>query len=181
MNMAIQSGTKWALDPVHSSVDFAVKHMVISTVRGQFGKYEVMVELNEAELEKSTVAARIDVASIDTREAQRDGHLRSPDFFDVGQYPYLTFRSTRIEAKGDGEYKLIGDLSIRNVTRPVVLDMVAGFGKDPWGKRRAGFSIEGALDRKDFGLTWNAVLETGGWLVGEKVKISVNAELVEQG
>ena len=171
----------WALDPAHSSIEFAVKHLVISTVKGHFGKYEVALDFDVEQPERSHVEARIDAASIDTREAQRDAHLRSADFFDAERHPYLTFTSKRVEPRGDGRYKVHGDLTIRGVTRPVALDAeLGGIIKDPWGSRRAGISLEGALNRKDFGLTWNAALETGGLVVGDNVKIAINAELVQQ-
>lgn len=175
-----ENKTAWAIDPAHSSIEFAIKHMMFSTVKGQFGKYDVLLDLNQAHPEASKVEVRIDAASINTGEQQRDDHLRSPDFLDVAKYPDLTFRSTRIEPHGEGRYRLAGDLTIHGVTRQIALDArLEGSGKDPWGKRRAGFTVEGELNRKDFGLVWNAALETGGWLVGENVRITVIAELVE--
>ncbi len=171
----------WAVDPVHSSVEFAVKHMMVTTVRGRFERFEVRVDFDEANPERSAVEARIEAASIDTRAADRDAHLRSPDFLHAERFPYLTFRSRRIERAGEHKYRIIGDLTIRDVTREVVLDTrFEGIGKSPWGKRVAAMSAETAINRKDFGLVWNVGLETGGWLVGDDVGIHIELELVEQ-
>ena len=171
----------WSVDKVHSSVEFAVKHMMITTVRGRFEKFDVEVDFNEANPVVSAVEAKIEAASIDTRAADRDAHLRSPDFLDAENYPYLTFKSKRIERAGDERYKIYGDLTIRGVTKEVVLNTeFAGLGKSPWGTRVAALSAETKIDRKEFGLTWNAALETGGMLVGDEVKIHIDLELVEQ-
>lgn len=179
--LAQQHKATWTLDPVHSSIEFSAKHMVITTVKGRFNKFEVSVNLDEAEPERSSVEARIDAASLDTRNEMRDADLRSPDFLDVEKHPYITFISKRIERRGEGRYVLVGDLTIRGVTREVALDTeFSGFVKDPWGNQRAGFAAETTLNRKDFGLTWNMALETGGLLVGDTVKVSIEAELVKQ-
>ncbi len=176
-----QATSAWVLDPTHSSIEFAVRHLVISTVKGHFRKYDVALDFDSEQPERSRVEARIEVASIDTRESQRDAHLRSADFFDAERHPYLTFTSTRMEPRGDGRYNVAGDLTIRGVPRAVTLEAtLEGRVKDPWGKQRVGISLEGALSRKEFGLTWNAVLETGGVAVGDAVKIAINAELVQQ-
>lgn len=183
MNTGTQTKTraKWAVDPVHSSVEFAVKHMVIATVRGRFKKFDVDVDFDRDHPEQSSVNAEIEVASIDTREPDRDTHLRSSDFFEVEKYPTMTFKSKRIEPVGENRSRIIGDLTIRDVTREVALDAeFAGLAKDPWGKERAGFNAETAINRKDFGLHWNVALETGGWLVGDTIRIYVEAELVKQ-
>lgn len=172
----------WVLDPIHSSVEFAVKHMVITTVKGRFSKFEVDVDFDEAHPERSKVEARIDASSIETRDSQRDTHLRSADFLHAEEHQWITFRSKQVQLGGkEGSYRLLGDLAIRGVTREVALDAsFAGIGKDPWGNQRAGFSAETAISRKDFGLEWNVALETGGWLVGDQVKISLDLELVKQ-
>lgn len=175
----VQTGvTTWNLDPSHSSVEFAVKHMMISTVRGRFADVKATVVADESNLVSASVNAEIAVASIDTRAEQRDAHLRSADFFDAGQFPTITFRSTKIERRGD-ELRVFGDLTIRGVTRQIVLDVTdEGRGRDPWGGERAGFSGTAKINRRDFGLTWNQALETGGVLVGEEVRISIDAEFV---
>ncbi|MDO8670994.1 MAG: YceI family protein [Dehalococcoidia bacterium] len=182
--MTSQSETKkttWAIDPIHSSVDFAVKHMVIATVRGRFKKFDIDVDFDDAHPEQSRVGIKIDVASIDSREPDRDTHLRSADFFDVEKFPVMTFQSRNIEPKGDGRNRLIGDLTIKDVTREVVLDAdLNGPAKDPWGNERFGVTAETSISRKDFGLTWNVALETGGFLVGDSVKIFIEAQLVKQ-
>lgn len=171
----------WVIDRVHSSVSFAVKHMVIATVRGRFTKFEVDADIDEAHPERSTVTARIDAASIDTNESQRDAHLRSPDFLHVEQFPLITFQSRRIEPNGaDGTHKVVGDLTIRDVTREVTLNADFGLAKDPRGNQKAGLSAEISISRKDFGLTWNVPLEAGGWLVGDNVRISLDFELVKK-
>lgn len=179
---AAPSGTTtWQIDPAHTLVEFAVKHMMITTVKGRFVDVSGTVTANEADPKRSQVEATMSVASIDTRAEQRDNHLRSADFFDVEKYPTITFRSKRIEGDPNGDFKLVGDLTIRGVTREVTLDVTnEGRGKDPWGGERAGFSAKTRVNRKDFGLNWNQALETGGVLVGDEVKISVEVELVKQ-
>ncbi len=184
MSLSVESKTQksaWIVDPVHSSVEFAAKHMMITTVRGRFDKFDVEVDFDTENPEVSAVEAKIEAASIDTRAADRDAHLRSPDFLDAEKYPYLTFKSTRIERVGDERYRIYGDLKIRDVTREVVLNTeFAGIGKSPWGTRVAALSAETKIDRKQFGLNWNAALETGGWLVGDEVKIHIDLELIEK-
>lgn len=171
----------WTIDPSHSAVEFSVKHMMFATVRGRFNKFSGTVDLNEANPTQSKVEGQIEVASIDTGEANRDTHLRSADFFDVDNYPLMTFRSTRIEPAGQDQYKVTGDLTIKDVTRPVTFDVTeTGRGKDPWGNQRVGVSADTTLNRKDFGLNWNVALETGGWLVGDQIKIHAELELVKQ-
>lgn len=172
--------TTWTIDPAHTTVEFSLKHLMISTVRGHFGAVSGTIVLDEQDPAASSVTAEIDVTSIDTRQEQRDAHLRSADFFDVEKYPSITFRSTRIEALGGGEYKVHGDLTIRDVTRQVVLETTdEGRGGDPWGGQRAGFSATTKIDRRDFGLTWNQALETGGVLVGNDIKISLEVQAVK--
>lgn len=172
--------TTWTIDPAHTTVEFSLKHLMISTVRGHFGAVSGTIVLDEQNPSASSVTAEIDVTSIDTRQEQRDAHLRSADFFDVEKFPTIAFRSTRIEALGGGSYNVHGDLTIRDVTRPVVLETTdEGRGGDPWGGQRAGFSATTKIDRRDFGLTWNQALETGGVLVGNDIKISLEVQAVK--
>jgi polyisoprenoid-binding protein YceI len=172
--------TTWAIDASHSSIEFAVRHLMISTVKGRFTDVSGSVAGDPAAPAQGQVDITIGVASIDTREAQRDAHLRSADFFDVESFPAMTFRSTRVEGQSD-KFKLAGELTIRGVSRPVVLDVTSeGVGKDPWGGERAGFSATTKIKRSDFGLTWNQLLETGGVAVSDEVKISIDIELVKQ-
>ena len=176
--------TVWALDPSHSVVEFSAKHMMITTVRGQFGTVEGKIVVNEAEPAKSSVEVEIDATAIDTRAEQRDAHLRSADFLDVEQFPKLYFRSTRIEGSyreaGD-RFKVVGDLTIRGTTREVTLDATyEGAGKDPWGGERVSFSADTKIDRRDFGLVWNVGLEAGGVLVGHEIRIHLEAQAVRQ-
>lgn len=169
----------WNVDVAHSAIHFYVRHMVISKVHGRFAKWEGTIQLDEQDPTRSAVEVRIDAASIDTQVADRDAHLRSADFLDVAKHPELRFTSRRIEKAGEG-YRVVGDLELHGVKREVVLDAeFAGVGKDPWGNTRAGFSAKASLDRKDFGLTWNAALEAGGVLVGEKVEIAIELEAVK--
>lgn len=172
----VPQGT-WNIDPAHSTIGFAVKHMMIATVRGRFADFSgaLAVDADGA----ASITGRIQAASIDTNEPQRDDHLRSADFFDVANHPELRFASTGIEPRGDGEFTIVGDLTIRGVTRQVTLDAeVQGAGVDPWGNDRVALSAQGRINRKDFGLNWNQVLETGGILVGEKVTLSLDLSTV---
>jgi polyisoprenoid-binding protein YceI len=172
--------TTWQIDPAHSVIGFEVKHLMISKVRGRFGAVTGTLVLDEDDVTKSTVTAEIDVTSVDTREAQRDAHLKSGDFFEVEKFPKMTFRSTRVEKDGSGEVKLAGNLTIRDVTREVVLTVEdEGREKDPWGGDRAGFSATGKIDRRDFGLTWNQALETGGVLVSNEIKLVLDVQAVK--
>ena len=178
---AAKTGTTWQIDAAHSLVEFSVRHMMFTTVKGRFTDVKGTVVADEGEPARSTVEATMSVATIDTRVDQRDGHLRSADFFDVEQYPTITFTSRRIDGDPAGEFRLVGDLTIRGVTREVTLDVTfEGRGKDPWGSERAGFTAKSKVNRKDFGLTWNQALETGGVLVGDEVKIAIEVELVKQ-
>jgi polyisoprenoid-binding protein YceI len=173
------TNNNWNLDTVHSGINFSVRHMVVSKVRGRFTKFTGNVELDESDLARSVVEATIDASSIDTGTAQRDDHLRSADFFDAEHFPQIRFRSTRIEKLGGDRYRLTGDLTIRDVTRPIELDAeYGGRGKDPWGNERVGFTAKAALDRKDFGLKWNQALETGGVLVSDRVEIELEVQAV---
>ena len=171
----------WQIDSAHSRVQFSVRHMMISTVRGRFNAFSGTVEFDEDNPTSSSVDVVIDVASIDTREQQRDDHLRSPDFFDAANFPDMTFKSKRIEQTGEKSGRMIGDLTIKDITKEVTLDVeYAGQAKSPWGTTSAGFAASGSIDRKDFGLNWNQVLETGGILVGDAIKIDIEVELIKQ-
>jgi polyisoprenoid-binding protein YceI len=173
--------TTWKIDASHSHVEFAVKHLMISTVKGRFAEVEGEIVLDEANPAASRVEARIAAASIDTREANRDAHLRSADFFDAENHPSLTFASTRVEPRGDGEFTLPGNLTIRGVTREVALEgEYLGSTRTPFGTVVAAFSAKTKLNRKDYGLNWNAALETGGVLVGDEIKVSLEIEAVQQ-
>lgn len=173
------AGTSWSIDSAHTQVEFAVKHMMLAKVRGRFAEFEGSVAFETDDIASAAIEVRIAAASIDTRVAQRDEHLRSADFFDVAQYPELRFVSRRIEARGDAEYRVVGELTIRGVTREVTLDArFEGTGTDPWGGTRIAFSASGSIDRRDYGLTWNQALEAGGILVGDEVRLSIEAELV---
>jgi polyisoprenoid-binding protein YceI len=167
----------WNIDTVHSGINFTVRHMVVSKVRGRFGKFTGELAIDDVDLTKSSVAVSIDAASIDTGNAQRDAHLRSADFLDAEAFPELRFESTRIEARGEGRYAVFGQLTIRDVTREVALDVeYGGRAKDPWGNTRVGFIATASVDRKDFGLRWNQALETGGVLVGDRVQIELELQ-----
>lgn len=173
----------WSIDPAHSHVEFGVKHLMIATVKGRFAVVRGTVRTDDADPAKAQVEVEveIDADSIDTREPQRDAHLKSADFFDVEKFPKLTFVSTRIHDVDGDDFTLTGDLTMHGVTRPVTLSVTReGRGKDPWGGERAGFSATGKIKRSEFGLTWNQALETGGFVVGDDIKISVDVELVRQ-
>ena len=171
--------TTWALDPVHSSVEFAVRHLMITTVKGRFAGVQGTVVLDDATPSGSSAEITIQGSSIDTREPQRDAHLRSADFFDVEKFPTLTFRSTSVRDWQDEGFTLVGDLTIHGVTREVALDVTnEGRTKDPWGGERAGFTATTKIKRSEFGLTWNQLLETGGLAVSDEVKISLDIQLV---
>lgn len=172
----------WNLDPAHSLVEFSAKHMMITTVKGRFTELTGSIVANEANPDRSVVEVQIATPSIDTGVEQRDGHLRSADFLDVESFPEITFRSTRVEgayAEPGDTFRLFGDLTIRGTTREIALDVTfEGTGKDPWGGERASFSAETKLDRRDFGLTWNQALETGGILVANQIKVSLEVQAV---
>ena len=175
----------WTLDPAHTLVGFSAKHMMFTTVRGKFNEVKGTVTVDADHPDRSSVEVEVPAASLDTGVEQRDNHLRSADFLEVEKHPAITFRSRRVEgaAQREGErFKVVGDLSIRGTTREVVLDAVyEGEGKDPWGGTRAGFSATTKIDRRDFGLTWNQVLETGGILVGNEIRIEIEVQAVKQG
>ena len=171
----------WNIDPAHSVAEFKVKHMMISNVKGQFSAVSGALTYDEADITKSKIEASIDAASINTREPQRDTHLKSADFFDVEKFPTLTFASTRVTKKSDDELEVEGDLTIHGVTRNVrfAVEGPTAAGKDPWGNTRIGLSATTKINRKDYGLTWNAALETGGILVGEDVTITLDVQFVK--
>ena len=170
----------WNIDTSHSEILFAVRHMMISTVRGQFNKFSGTIAIDETNPVNSSVEVSIDVASINTRDEKRDGHLTSGDFFDVATHPTITFKSTKVEVTGATTGKIHGDLTIKGVTRPVVLDATfTGKAKSPWGTTSAGFNAKTTINRTDFGLTWNVALETGGFLVGEDITITIELEAVQ--
>lgn len=171
----------WMIDAAHSHVQFSVRHMMISTVRGEFETFDGTIDFDQENPEKSKVKVRIDATSINTREDDRDAHLRSADFLNAEEYPYLIFESRQVKQTDGDSGRVIGDLTIRGVTKEVVLDVTYhGVAKSPWGATSAGFSASTSINRKDWGLTWNQALETGGVLVGDKVKIDIELELVKQ-
>ena len=170
----------FGIDPKHSTAEFAVRHMMVTTVRGHISGIEGTIQLDEGDLTRSSIEASLDAATIDTREPDRDGHLRSADFLDAERFPKITFKSTRIEANGI-RHRIVGELSIRGVTKEIALDAAfEGRQRDPWGNERAGFSAQTVIDRRDFGLIWNQALEAGGALVGNDVRISIEVEAVRQ-
>ena len=179
--MTTTTRSTWTVDPTHAEVAFAVKHLMIATTRGRFGTVQGTVELDEASPAAAKIDVTIDVSSIDTRQEQRDNHLRSPDFFDAANFPTMHFVSKRREGDLDDEFRATGDLTIRGTTKEVTLDVKAeGRVRDPWGNDRAGFSATGKISRTAFGLMWNQMLEAGGVAVGDEVKISIDVELVHQ-
>jgi polyisoprenoid-binding protein YceI len=178
--MTVATTTKWALDTTHTEIQFKVKHLVISTVTGFFKKFSGSVESNGDSFDGASVEFEADVDSLDTNNTDRDNHLKSPDFFAADQYPTLKFSGVLRQTSND-HYKLEGDLTLRGVTKPVVLEATSGGTmKDPWGNTKAGFEINGVINRKEFGLNWNALTEAGGMVVSEDVKLHVNAELAKQ-
>lgn len=170
----------YSIDISHSLIEFSVKHMMVSTVKGRFAKFEGNIEIDEATPSNSKVGVTIDVASLTTGDEKRDGHLRSADFFDVEKYPTATYKSTKVEALDSESYRVIGDLTLHGVTRPITFDVTReGVTKNMQGKSLQGFSAALTISRKDFGLEWNVALESGGWLVSDQVKISLEIEAVE--
>lgn len=172
----------WNIDPAHSSAEFKVRHMMISNVKGKLSGVTGTLTLNESDISKSSVEASIPVASLNTGDEQRDGHLKSADFFDAEKFPAMTFKSTAVVANGPGEGKVTGDLTVHGVTKQVTfeVDGPSAPGKDPWGNTRIGLSATAKINRKDFGLSWNAALETGGVLVGEEVLLTLDVQFVKQ-
>jgi len=181
-SLPLSTLSAWDIDPTHSGVHFAVKHLMVSTVRGEFGKVAGSIDLDPEDITRSRIHAVIDAASINTRKAQRDVHLRSPDFLDVERHPTIEFRSTRLTRTGEG-FEAAGDLTIRGITRPVTLRVETSETEliDPFGNLKRGASASARISRKEFGLEWNVALETGGFLVGDEVKIEIDIELVRRG
>jgi polyisoprenoid-binding protein YceI len=172
----------WEIDPAHSTVQFSVRHMMVSNVRGAFTKVAGTARADERDLTRSTIEATIEASSIDTREAKRDEHLRSPDFLDVAKYPTMTFRSTKITKTGEGRYDVTGDLTLHGVTKPVVLAVEGPTQevKDPRGAVRAGATATTKIDRRDFGITWSKSLDGGGVVVGNDITITIDVEGVKK-
>lgn len=173
---------KWVIDPTHSEVQFKIKHLMITNVTGSFNVFEASVETEEEDFSKAKVTFTADVDSVSTGNEQRDGHLKSADFFDAAAYPKITFKETRFETvDNDGSYNLFGELTIKGTTKPVKLSVeFGGVVKDAYGNVKAGFSINGKINRKDFGLTWNAVTEAGGVVVSDDVRVACEIQLIEQ-
>ncbi|MBZ4394494.1 YceI family protein [Myxococcus sp. MISCRS1] len=172
----------WDVDPAHSSAGFTVKHMMVSNVTGSFNIKQGAVNLDDKDITKSTVEATLDAATVNTGNAKRDEHLKAPDFFDTAKYPTITFKSTKVEKAGEGKLKVTGNLTMHGVTKPVVLDVTGPSkeSKDPWGNTRTGVSATTKLNRKDFGLTYNTALETGGVAVGEEVTVNLDLSLTKK-
>ena len=171
----------WALDPTHSELQFKIKHLMISTVSGQFSQFKATVETDDDDFSKAKVHFEAAVDSISTNNEQRDTHLKNGDFFDAEKYPVITFESEEMEKTGEDEYKLVGLLTIRGVSKKAVLNAeFGGITKDPWGNTRTGFSISGKINRQDFGMSFGAVTETGGLLLGDEVKINANVQFVKE-
>jgi polyisoprenoid-binding protein YceI len=181
MSPTLAVAASWNIDSDHSSVGFKVRHLMVSNVKGTFGKVQGIVNVDDKDMSRSNVSVTIDTASIDTGVAKRDTHLRSPDFFDVARFPTLTFVSTKVSPNGMNGLKVMGNLTLHGVTRPVVLDVEGPSqeSKDPRGNIRRGASASTKIDRKDFGLTWNKALETGGVVVGDEVTIDIEVEMIK--
>jgi polyisoprenoid-binding protein YceI len=179
---ALSTAETWSIDPDHSSIGFKVRHMMVSNVKGTFGTFNGAAEVDEKDITRSKLSVTIDTASINTGVLKRDEHLRSADFFDMAKYPIMTYVSKKVEKNGNDRLKIYGDLTLRGITKPVVLDVEGPTKvyKDPQGKLRRGASATATINRKDFGLTWNKVIEAGGVLVGEEVYISLEVEFVKK-
>ena len=178
--LASAGTSAWKVDPSHSTVGFSVRHLVISNVRGEFSKYDAKVQLDDGDVTRSTVEASIDVGSVDTRSADRDAHLKSPDFFDAAKYPTITFRSTKVAKAGKDRLSVTGDLTLHGVTRPITLDVTASPEvKGLYGETRRGYTATAKLDRKDFGLTWNKVIEAGP-AIGDQVTLTLDLSSVKE-
>ena len=173
------SKANWTIDEAHSGIHFSARHFVVAKVGGQFRRWKAEVNADDADLIQSSVSVTIEAASVDTGNAQRDAHLCSPDFFDAEKFPLLTFRSRRIERAAKDTYRMVGDLTIRDVTKEVTLEVEHGGSvQDPWGARRGGFTARGDIQRSDFGMSWNQVLDAGGVAVSDRIEISVEIEAV---
>lgn len=179
--MTTQTATKWTIDAAHSEINFKVKHLVISTVTGKFKTFDASLESDNENFENASIRFEADIHSIDTNNTDRDAHLKSEDFFHAEEHPKLSFVSTSFEKVDDDSYKLKGDLTIRGNTRPVELDAVyGGTVQDPYGNTKAGFEVSGAINRKDFGLTWDAVTEAGNIVVSDQVKLDLNVQFTQE-
>ncbi len=179
--MANEAKTKWVLDPMHSEVQFKIKHLVISTVTGSFKSFDASAESNGEDFNDASIEFSLDVNSIDTNQADRDTHLKSADFFEAEKYPKISFKSTSFKNKGGDDYALTGDLTIKDVTKSVTLDVEhGGIATDFYGNVKAGFDVSGKLSRKEFGLQWNAITEAGAIVVGDDVKLFINIQLAKQ-
>ncbi|MCK1984959.1 MULTISPECIES: YceI family protein [Peribacillus] len=175
------TNTKWTVDPTHSAIEFSVKHMMIAKVKGSFNKFEANILANPSDLTTAEIDFTVDVASIDTRNADRDNHLRSADFFDVEKNPTLTFKSTKIVKTDEDEYDVTGNVTLNGVTQEETFSITfEGQGKDPWGNEKAGFSGKGKVKRSDYGLTYNAALETGGVLIGDQITLTIEIEVAKE-
>jgi polyisoprenoid-binding protein YceI len=174
--------TQWTIDPAHSAAHFSVRHLMISNVRGEFSKLSGNVLIDPVDPARSSVEVNMETTSVNTREPQRDEHLRSADFFDVANHPAIKFKSKKVVAAGGDRYKLTGDLTIRGVTKEVTFDVEGPTAavKDPWGNVRAGVSASAKINRKDFGLVWNALTEAGGVVVGDEISVTIEAELIQK-
>lgn len=180
METATKTKTKWNLDPAHSELGFKVKHMMITNVSGSFGKFDVSAETADNDFATASISFTADVSTISTSNADRDNHLKSADFFDTAKYPQIKFTSTKVEKRSEDNFVVHGSLTMRDVTKPVKLDAeFGGIGKDPWGNEKAGFTLSGKINRTEFGLAWNAALETGGVLVSEEVRIVGEIQLIK--
>jgi polyisoprenoid-binding protein YceI len=178
---ATKTLTKWAIDPTHSEVQFKVKHLVISTVTGNFNSFEGSVESESDDFTDAKIHFEIATNSIDTNQEQRDGHLKSADFFDAEKFPKIVFNSTSFKKVKGEQYKLVGSLTIKDVTKVVELDVVyGGSATDSYGNHKAGFEVTGKINRKDFGLVWNGVTEAGAVVVGEEIKLNINIQVAKQ-
>jgi len=181
METTAPTTTKWVLDPMHSEVQFKVKHLVISTVSGFFKSFEGSLETENDDFEDAKISFALNIDSIDTNQTQRDEHLKSPDFFDAAQYPQITFSSTSFKKTDDDEFELVGDLTIKGVTKQVKLNAEFGGSTDDfYGNTKAGFEVTGKINRKDFGLTWDGVTEAGSIVVGEEIKLTINVQFAKQ-
>lgn len=175
------TNTKWIVDPTHSTIEFSVKHMMIAKVKGSFNKFEASILANPSDLTTAEIDFTVDVASIDTRNADRDNHLRSADFFDVEKNPTLTFKSTKIVKTDEDEYDVTGNVTLNGITQEETFSITfEGQGKDPWGNEKAGFSGKGKVKRSDYGLTYNAALETGGVLIGDQITLTIEIEAAKE-
>ncbi len=174
------SKVTWNMDPTHSELGFKVKHMMVTNLSGKFTDFSVQASSDDDQFSNPAISFSAKIASVNTGQEQRDTHLRSPEFFDVEAHPEMTFKASKMEKISDENYKMHGDLTIKGVSKPVQLDVeFGGIGKDPWGNTKAGFTVNGKIKRSDFGLTWNAPLETGGVLVSDEVRINSEIQLVK--